>query len=40
MTRVDAQQWLYQLIRESRPITNRTFEITSSAPRAYVFTFG
>ena len=37
-----AQQRLYQLIREPRSITDRTFEITFLAPgvEAYVFTFG
>jgi thiol-disulfide isomerase/thioredoxin len=37
-----AQQRLYQLIREPRSITDRTFEITFLEPgaEAYVFTFG
>ena len=37
-----AQQRLYQLIRERRSITDRTFEITFLAPgvEAYAFTFG
>jgi thiol-disulfide isomerase/thioredoxin len=37
-----AQQRLYQLIREPRSITDRTFEITFLAPgvEAYSFTFG
>ncbi len=37
-----SQQRLYQLIRERRSITDRTFEITFLAPgvEAYVFTFG
>ena len=37
-----AQQRLYQLIREPRTITDRTFEITFLAPavETYVFTFG
>jgi thiol-disulfide isomerase/thioredoxin len=37
-----AQQRLYQLIRETRSITDRTFEITFLEPgaEAYVFTFG
>lgn len=48
-TDVDAEGWgtlredrLYQLVRQSRPVADRTFEIQFSAPgaRAYVFTFG
>jgi hypothetical protein len=37
-----AQQRLYQLLRQSGTITDRTFEITFLAPgvEAYVFTFG
>jgi thiol-disulfide isomerase/thioredoxin len=37
-----AQQRLYQLVREPRSITDRTFEITFLEPgaEAYVFTFG
>jgi hypothetical protein len=37
-----AQQRLYQLVREPRAITDRTFEITFDAPgvEAYCFTFG
>jgi hypothetical protein len=37
-----AQQRLYQLIRQQGPISDRTFEITFSAPgvEAYAFTFG
>jgi thiol-disulfide isomerase/thioredoxin len=37
-----AQQRLYQLVRERRSITDRTFEITFLAPgvEAYAFTFG
>jgi hypothetical protein len=37
-----ARQRLYQLIREPRSITDRTFEITFLEPgaEAYVFTFG
>jgi hypothetical protein len=33
---------LYQLVRQSRPITDRTFEIEffDAGSRAYVFTFG
>ena len=33
---------LYQLIRQSGPITDRTFEITfvDAGAQAYVFTFG
>jgi thiol-disulfide isomerase/thioredoxin len=36
------QQRLYQLVREQRPIVDRTFEIGFDAPgvEAYVFTFG
>ena len=36
------QQRLYQLIREPRSISDRTFEITFLEPgaEAYVFTFG
>jgi hypothetical protein len=36
------QQRLYQLIRQRRPITERTFEITFDTPgaAAYCFTFG
>ena len=37
-----AEARLYQLIRQSGPITDRTFEITFLDPgaQAYVFTFG
>ena len=37
-----AEQRLYQLIRQRRPVTERTFEITFLAPGvgAYAFTFG
>ena len=37
-----AQQRLYQLLRQSRTITDRTFEVTflASGVEAYVFTFG
>ena len=33
---------LYQLIRQHRPVTERTFQITFTDPgvQAYVFTFG
>ena len=33
---------LYQLVRQTGPISDRTFEITFAAPgaEAYVFTFG
>ncbi len=36
------QPRMYQLVRQSRPITDRTFEIEFLDPgvRAYVFTFG
>jgi hypothetical protein len=46
---VDAEGWgsvqeprLYQLVRQSRPITERTFEIEffGAGSRAYAFTFG
>ena len=46
---VDAEGWgsvqeprLYQLVRQSRPITDRTFEVEffDSGCRAYAFTFG
>jgi hypothetical protein len=46
---IDAEGWgsvqeprLYQLVRQSRPITDRTFEIefADAGGRAYVFTFG
>ena len=37
-----AEQRLHQLIRQTGPITDRTFEITFLDPgiQAYVFTFG
>jgi hypothetical protein len=37
-----SEEWLYQLIRQDRPITERTFEITflDAGGQAYVFTFG
>ena len=37
-----AEERLYQLIRQSGPITDRTFEITflDVGAQAYVFTFG
>ncbi len=46
---VDAQGWgllkdprMYQLVRQTRPVADRTFEIefSSAGARAYVFTFG
>ena len=46
---VDAQGWgllkdprMYQLVRQTRPVADRTFEIEfqSAGPGAYVFTFG
>ena len=46
---VDSQGWgrvqdtrLYQLVRQTRPVADRTFEIEffDTGPRAYVFTFG
>ncbi len=46
---IDAQGWgsvqdgrLYQLIRQSGPVTDRLFEIEFFSPgaRAYTFTFG
>jgi hypothetical protein len=37
-----AEPRLYQLVRQPRPVTDRTFEITFLDPgaQAYVFTFG
>jgi RecJ-like exonuclease len=37
-----AEQWLYQLIRQRGPVTDRTFEITFLDPgaQAFAFTFG
>lgn len=33
---------MYQLVRQTRPVADRTFEIefSSAGARAYVFTFG
>jgi hypothetical protein len=37
-----AEQRLYQIIRQTGPVTDRTFEVTFLDPgvQAYVFTFG